>query len=224
MRITFLGHACFSLQFNHARVLTDPYSPEIGYLPVDETPNLVTLSHQNPKWHSCLDDVRGEFEIFHGLERINMNTVTRNLWLSAVRVYENLQFQEGPNAMIKIQGGKIRLLHMGDCGHALDEATVRKCGSVDVLLAPAGGSPTIDLRDLKRFINELQPKIVIPMHFAVPGLGMKLRGVEDFVDLWPRDRVVNHNASSMEISRDSLPEQTQLHLLRPARLQPKTSD
>ena len=221
MRLTFIGHACFSLEFNHARVLTDPYSPEIGYLPVDEAPDLVTLSHQNPKWHSCLDDVRGEFQTFHGLERIDETTSVGNLQLEAIRVHEKLP-NEGPNAMIRIVDKSLSVLHMGDCGHALDLETVKACGEIDVLLAPAGGPPTLELSDLMRFVDEVRPKIVIPMHFAVPNLGMKLQPVESFVDLWPRERVRIHSGSSMEISRAMLPDEPQLHVLQPLRLKEPT--
>ena len=217
MSLNFIGHACFSLQFSKTRVLTDPYSPEIGYLPVDEAPNLVMISHQNPKWHSYLDDVRGEFQTFRGLEFVDETVFVDEVKLEAVRVWEKLP-NDGPNAMIKIIANELRVLHMGDCGHALSAESVAACGEVDVLLAPAGGPPTLELSDLMRFVDELQPKIVVPMHFAVPNLGMKLQPVESFVDLWPRENVIVHPASSMEISRDSLPHETQLHVLQPARL------
>jgi len=51
MRSTFSGHAAFLIETSGARVITDPYSSSIGYLPIDDAADLVTLSHDNPKWN-----------------------------------------------------------------------------------------------------------------------------------------------------------------------------
>ena len=216
MRITFLGHAAFLIETAGKRIITDPYSREIGYLPVDERADIVTLSHQNPKWHSCLDDVSGNYEVLRGLELEN-EIQSGEIRFGALRVFETAQ-GEGENAMIWLESEGIHVLHMGDCGILPDDETIRKCGRVDVLLALAGGFPTLDLDDLMEFIEKLSPRIVIPTHFGVPGLGMKILGVQEIEKRFANEPIARLKSSNLEISRENLPERTQLQMLKPARL------
>ena len=214
LEITFVGHACFVIQHSAARLLTDPYAPEIGYAPVAQSVDVVTLSHDNPKWHSCLDDVRTA-QVYRGLEHLGASVTYGPFALEAVEVFENLP-ASGPNAMIKISAQDVRILHMGDCGHLPTPAQIEACGAVDVLLALAGAGPTLALADLMEFIAQIQPKIVIPMHFAVPHLAMRAAPVEAMEALWPGEIV--RGGSSFSVARDGLPSAPQLRVLEPLRL------
>ncbi len=219
MRITFLGHACLLIQTGKTGVITDPYSSEIGYLPVDERANLVTLSHENPKYHSYTGDIPGAFETYHALEHIGQTVKRGGVTLESILVHEILP-SEGPNAMVKITAENISVLHMGDCGHLPTKEQIAVCGHVDVLLALAGGPPTIQLDDLMKFVQKLCPRIVIPMHYAVPNLSMQAHEVEEFAALWDADDVTKHDSSTLEITpfvlETDLPH-PQLHILKPKR-------
>ena len=216
LEITFLGHACFLFQFANKRLLTDPYSTAIGYEAVDLTVDVVTLSHHNPKYHSCLDDVKTE-TIYKGLEQLGATINHGPFVLQAVEVFENLP-ADGPNAMVIIEAAGLRVLHMGDCGHEPTPVQVEACGRVDVLLALAGAGPTLALPDLMKFIEALGPKIVIPMHYGVPGLDMQIAPVEELEQLWTGELV--RGGSSCSVSGESLPDEAQLWVLAPLRLRP----
>ncbi len=216
MRITFLGHAAFLIETAGQKIITDPYSSEIGYLPVDERADFVTLSHQNPKWHSCLDDISGDFELINGLEILENGTARGEISFTSILAYERAT--EGENAMVCLESEGIRVLHSGDCGVLPDDETLRKCGRVDVLLALAGGNPTLNLDDLMILIEKLAPKIVIPMHFGVPGLQMSALGVEEIERRFDEIRVVRNAGSSWEIERETLPGKIQLLILPPLRV------
>lgn len=105
-------------------------------------------------------------------------------------------------------------------GCAISPEQLAACGKVDVLLALAGGSPTIALDDLKAFVTQLNPRLVIPMHMGVPQLDFKLQPVEDLIALWnPGDYLVLPE-SSVEVSVQSLSNLAPrpfLHVLQPAR-------
>ncbi|MBW3635697.1 MAG: MBL fold metallo-hydrolase [Armatimonadetes bacterium] len=216
MRITFLGHAAFLLETAGKRIVTDPYSSEIGYRPVGKRADFVTLSHHNPQWHSCLDDIQGEFEAIRGLEILETGATRGEVSFGSVLVYECEN--EGENAMMWIESEGLRVLHTGDCGILPNDATLRKCGRVDVLLALAGGAPTLSLDDLMILVEKLAPKIVIPMHFGVPGLHMTALGVEELEKRWDASHIVRSENSTLEIFAHSLLQQSQLQVLRPARL------
>lgn len=171
MNLTWFGHAAFGLEVGGLRILTDPYSSEIGFAPISEAFDLVTLSHHNPKYHSCLDEVLGAPEVVDGLELARSGEVLRRgeVRFGAVEVAGDEAGNE-PNAMVWIEADGVRVLHMGDCGHALGREQVEACGQVDVLLALAGAGPTLSIQSLLDFISALQPKLVIPMHYGTPQL------------------------------------------------------
>lgn len=214
LEITFLGHAALTLETDGFRLITDPYSSEIGYAPINQNADLVTLSHPNPKWHSCLDELRTD-AIYRGLENIGQTVHHGPFALEAIEVFENLP-NDGPNAMVKISANGLHILHMGDCGHLPTPAQIEACGQVDILLALAGAGPTIALPDLMEFIEQLRPRIVIPMHFAVPHLAMKAAPVEELEALWKGE--IARGDSHFSVSRETLPASPQLRVLKPLRM------
>lgn len=215
MKITWLGHAAFLLETQNTTVILDPYSSRIGYAPIDLDADIVTASHDNPKYHSCLDELREVGEVVRGLE-LQGEIERRGVKMGAVQVYET-DSGDGPNAMVWIESEGVRVLHMGDVGHRITPAQVAACGHVDVLLALAGGPPTIEMAPLYEFIEDLKPRIVIPMHFGVPHLDFKLRPVEEFLAGFAVGQIKRLDASMLEVSRASLPQELTVCLLSHAR-------
>lgn len=218
LEITFIGHACLLLQADNARLLTDPYSPQIGYDAVDETVDVVTLSHENLKYHSCLADVRAQ-TVIRGLENLNETVERGSFTISFVEVFEKLPDGgadfDGPNAMTILEVADLRVLHMGDCGHLPTEAQTRACGKIDVLLALASAGPTLDLPDLLEFATVIEAKIVIPMHYGLPGVIGDFAPLSVLEKLWPGE--IMRNGAKCQIGLDDLPEESQLWVLEPLR-------
>ena len=212
--ITFLGHACFLLQIGDARLLNDPYSSQIGYDAVNQNADVVTLSHDNPNYHSCLDDVRAG-QIIRGLEHLNQTLESGPFVIKFIEVFENLP-HDGPNAMTLIEAANLRVLHMGDCGHVPTFKQIEACGKVDVLLALAGAGPTLSLPDLLQFVEAVQAKVVIPMHFGVPGLTMQIAPVEELEKQWKG--AVKRVGSTVSLSQNERPDAPELWILEPLRL------
>ena len=107
MRITWYGHAAFRVDGRNAageavRVILDPYNhPGCGgYLPIDEEADVVSVSHENPRYHSDLSSIRGEPEVLRGLELAGGSRQARGVLFEAREVFET-ERGEGPNAMVK---------------------------------------------------------------------------------------------------------------------------
>jgi len=220
MQITWLGHAAFLIETDTAEgkvsIITDPYSSRSGYDPIHETADVVTLSHENPKYHSCLEELHGEPQIVRGLEIVNRVVTTRSLRIGAVPVFENEQ-GEGPNTMIWLESEGMRVLHMGDVGHPLSDPHVIACGQVHVLLAPTGGPPTIQLTHLKDFIERLRPLLIIPMHYGTAKVDMQILPVEEFTRLFPPQQVEQSDSATIAVGRHNLPGQPTVQVLQHAR-------
>lgn len=232
MRITWYGHAAFLIEGvsdtgQAVRIVLDPYrAPDVGsYGAIDDEADIVALSHENAKYHSHVAGVRGRKGaaapvVVDGLALLDAPRQQAQTVLgvpfTAARVWEN-DAREEPIAMVGLTLEGIRVLHMGDCGHALTSDEVAACGPVDVLLALAGGLPTLTLSDLSDFVAALSPRIVIPMHFGNNKINLNLLPVTEFLSRMPPEAVRHLPDPTVEIRASALPEPTEIWVLPPAR-------
>ena len=107
---------------------------------------------------------------------------------NVAREYRNVAYA------IEIDG--INICHLGDIASPLATKQVDELGPVDVLLVPTGGGCTLNLDQVLQNMQDLDPKIVIPMHYRTPGLDIPLQGVDAFLsrmglsDVQPQPRLV----------------------------------
>jgi L-ascorbate metabolism protein UlaG (beta-lactamase superfamily) len=48
-------------------------------------------------------------------------------------------------------------------------------------MIPVGGTYTIDSQEAQKIISQIEPKIVIPMHYKLPGLKMDIDDISKFL-------------------------------------------
>ena len=89
--------------------------------------------------------------------------------------------ERGPNTIYVYKAEEFTIAHLGDLGHLLTDAQVEAIGDVDVVMIPVGGTYTLDAKTAAAVIGQIEPKIIIPMHYKVPGLEVVLDGVEKFI-------------------------------------------
>lgn len=63
----------------------------------------------------------------------------------------------------------------------MQEREVRAIGSVDILFVPIGGVYTLDAEEANVVIDQIQPRMAIPMHYHTPFLSFDLDSVEKFL-------------------------------------------
>ena len=71
--------------------------------------------------------------------------------------------------------------HLGGLNRALTATELELFDGTDVLILPAGGNGVLGPKEASDIINQLEPRVVIPMHTARPGLKTKYRDVADFL-------------------------------------------
>ncbi|MBI2574037.1 MAG: MBL fold metallo-hydrolase [Candidatus Wildermuthbacteria bacterium] len=90
--------------------------------------------------------------------------------------------KRGHNTIYTIEAEDMKVCHLGDLGQPeLTPKQVEAIGSIDILFIPVGGVYTIGAKEAAKVISQIEPKVVIPMHYAIPKLKYKLEGVEDFL-------------------------------------------
>jgi len=215
MRITWLGHSCFLIQTNDGtRIITDPYTvnERLHYDPVNETADIVTVSHDHSD-HNNIKAVKGTPTLI----REHGNTTAHNISIKSIPSYhDDVQGEKrGTNLIHIFSADGIRICHLGDIGHMLNDGEAAEIGSVDVLMTPVGGLYTIDAETATNICNKLKPKVIIPMHFSTAKLDFPIATEKDFVS--NKNNVRRLDSSGIEITRETLPLATEIIVLQYAR-------
>ena len=221
MKIKWYGHACFRIEGDGIAIVTDPYTPEVAGLdPVDEPADVVIMSSVTDRFHSEASMVPGNPEILNALEIAGRGLVEVNgVVFEALPTMKSRKYKESPdeNAIYRFELEDMSILHLGDLGNPLtDEQLARLRGRVDILLALTGGPPTIELDDLDWAIEEIGPRVVIPMHYQIPKLKLDILPLEAFTSRYQEDVVTRVGATDVEMSFDTLPRTLRIFVLEPA--------
>lgn len=210
MEITWYGQACFRLRSRSLAVVTDPYSPAIGLKLPRLTATIVTVSHPHPD-HNYVEAVKGSPFIISGPGEYEIE----GIFVIGVSTYHDAkQGQErGKNTAYLIEFDGLTVCHLGDLGHLLTQEQVEQLNNVDILLVPVGGKYTLNGAKAAEVVGLLEPKIVIPMHYKVPGLELQLEGVNRFL----KELAVEPppKMEQLTLSKSQLPDETRVILLEP---------
>jgi L-ascorbate metabolism protein UlaG (beta-lactamase superfamily) len=220
MRITWYGHAAFLIETQGLRIILDPYrSPDSGgYLPIDEPADLVIVSHENDRYHSHLGQIVPPFEVARALELPEGGHEFNGLHIQAIHVFETPERRPDDEVtIVHLEAEGLRLVFLGDLGHPLTEADLAPLRGADIVLAAAGGPPTIDFPEIPALLDAIGPRLVLPMHYKTPKINLNIQPLERFLEALAKDPVVRAGSSSLEITRDSLPEQRTIVVLEHAR-------
>ena len=221
MKIKWYGHASFIISDSSGRsVITDPYTPETsGYQPIPDAPDVVLTSSLNDDFHDRSDLILGD------PQRINMLDVAREggeieaagllfKGIESSEMYEHPYHEPDKCAMYRWEMDGIHIGHMGDVGNPFTPEEYAFFEGVDVFLALAGDVPTIRLPDLKRVIDRVAPKLVIPMHFRT--LRYKPRNMQwitAFLHHFNDADIDFQSDWEVELSKADLPEATRVLVL-----------
>jgi len=208
MDISWLGHSCFRIKGSHAVVITDPYSPTLGYSLGKPTARIVTVSHQH-SGHSYTQGVGGSPRVIAGPGEYEINSI---LVIGIATFHDAEQGKErGRNTVYLMEVDEVSVCHLGDLGHVLTAEQVEEIGNVDVLLLPVGGVSTIDAPTAAEVVRQLEPRVVIPMHYKTQALSRDLEPVERFLKEIGVKEV--NSRPKLSFTKSSLPATSQVFLL-----------
>jgi len=208
MDISWLGHSCFKIRGSNAVVITDPYSPSLGYSLGTPTARIVTVSHQH-SGHSYVRGIGGEPRL---VIRPGEYEISDVLIIGIATSHDADRGRErGENTVYLMEVDEISICHLGDLGHALTAEQVEEIGNVDVLLLPVGGVSTINASVAAEVVRQLEPKAVIPMHYKTSALSGELESVGKFLKEIGTKQV--EPQSKLSLTKSSLPISTQVFLL-----------
>jgi L-ascorbate metabolism protein UlaG (beta-lactamase superfamily) len=184
MKFKWYGHSSFGITTaGGVHICTDPYVPgsydgAIGYGPIVDVCAVVLQSHDHPD-HAGAGKLSGNPVVIRGPGKHKVKGIT----FVGTRTYhdESRGSERGENTAFTFEADGMKVVFLGDLGHVLSDEQVAAIGPVDVALIPVGGFFTIDAAAATKVAQQLQAKVVIPMHYKTPACGFPISGVDDFV-------------------------------------------
>lgn len=211
MKITYLGHATFLLESGAHALLIDPYDEKVGYPVPSVRVNTVLVSHDHGD-HSNVQMAKGEPRVIRGLADGQWRAVKERvdgITISSVPTYHDdvEGAKRGRNTVFVIEAEDLRVVYLADLGHPLNDADARAIGRPDVLMIPVGGHYTIDALQAHAVIEQLKPRIAIPIHYKTEvNPGSPLATIDEFVAGSTATKHVGHSATLDRRSMPAAPE------------------
>ena len=200
MTITWFGHSCFRIETKEGSILIDPFNKEIGLRPPKIKDDLVLISHHHPD-HDNTTDANPEAFIIDGPGEYERKGIS----VRGISSFHDKSGgkERGLNTIYVIRAEDMTVCHMGDFGQEkLDDSQVEEMGDIDILMMPIGGTYTIDYKEAVNAVTQVEPKIVIPMHYKTKDLKLEIAGPEKFlkeIGLTPE------KTDKLKIAKKSLP-------------------
>lgn len=203
LRIRWHGHSCFEID-GSVRVVTDPHDGKsLGIPPPKVKADVVLISHDHFD-HNCARIVQGPDST---VVSKSVMTVERGVRIEGIEAAHDTDggAKRGKMTLFKFELDGIKFCHLGDLGHKLDEESVDKIAPIDFLFIPVGDTFTIGPEVAKEIVNIVRPKVAIPMHYRVPGLGLAIQPVQNFLKLCDQKQIVKVG-NEVEFTREDLPD------------------
>jgi len=214
IEIKWFGHSFFQITSSSGtRIITDPFGP-MGFPMPEVWPHVVTVGREHGN-HNNVGLAKGKPIVLRGLKEGQDDWNQINLTFRDVLIYNVPIHQRGvPTYSGSMKGAAfvfemdgLCILHSGDVSDPFNEDQLQLIGHVDILLQTIGGVYTIGPEGAKRIVEQLKPKIVVPMHYWY-----QLNVLERFTDGPYRVRELNVN--TFTVSKDTLPGETEIYILK----------
>jgi len=204
MRIRWHGHSCFEFFDSDNSVIVDPHDGKsIGIKPPISNANIVLVSHDHFD-HNATRIIKNEHSLLFaekGKHKI------KGIEFEALPSFhdEGNGTLRGANTIHKFTIDGITICHCGDLGDIPSDDVIKKIRNIDILFVPVGEIYTFSIPKAKAFIESVEPKIVVPMHYRVGGLTIPLKTLDEFLFGVPQDNIL-YVGNEVELSADEISE------------------
>lgn len=224
MLISWYGQSFFEIRFKDIKkqefiLVIDPFDESLGLKIPKIKADILLITHSQ-KDHNYIKSAQdnpfliaepGEYEVKEALIK------------GISSFYDNSEDKDKEmkdkemNVIYKIEAEGIKICHLGVLNQKeLNEQQLDEIGNVDLLMIPIGGIYTIDAKKAAGIISQIEPKIVIPMHYKIPKLKSNIEGVEKFLKIMGNEDIEPQKKLKIaQNQKDLFKEETKIVLLEP---------
>ncbi|MCX6724278.1 MAG: MBL fold metallo-hydrolase [Candidatus Staskawiczbacteria bacterium] len=192
-KIYWAGQSCFQISVSNSKdhsadIVVDPYDEATGPKLPNLSADILLVTHQHHD-HNNVNDVKGSPFLIQGPGEYEV----KGVFVQGIPSFHDDKEgkERGQNTIYVFEAEEMRFCHMGDFGQKqLTDEQLEKIDKVDILMIPVGGEYTIDSSSAQKIISQIEPKVVIPMHYAIPKVKAKLDDVSKFLKTMGKPSVV----------------------------------
>ncbi|MBA7618173.1 hypothetical protein ES703_25494 [subsurface metagenome] len=216
MHINWYGQSCFQIQASRNKgeqvsIVIDPFDEATGLRIPSLSADVLLITHSHHdhnnrkavKGNPFLIEEPGEYEV-------------KDIFIQGISTFHDEEEgkKRGLNTIYTIEVEGIKLCHLGDLGQKeLTSDQLEKIGDVDILMVPVGGVYTINSKGAAKTISQIEPRLVIPMHYHIPKLKIKLETLDKFLKEMGRKSA--QSQPKLLIKKKDLPAETKIVVLQP---------
>ena len=189
-------------------MVIDPFG-DIGLKMPNFEADILLVSHGHDD-HNNIKAIKGEAFLVDGPGEYEI----KGVFVQGISSFhDNKEGKErGVNTIYTIEAEDMRFCHLGDLGQKeLTDEQLESIGHVDILMIPVGGEYTISASEAAKVIGQIEPKIVIPMHYELPKLKVALDGVDKFLKVMGKNAVVAQD--KLTIKASALPKESEMEIV-----------
>lgn len=207
MELTWYGLSCFRItERKYATIVTDPYNGNLGLPELQLKGNVATISH-DAAGHNYAAAVSGTTQVLKGPGEYEIG----NVFVTGIATA--IDDTDERNVLYLFDYDGLTIAHLGDMKKVPSQTQIEALEQVNILLLPVGGGNSLSAAQAAELVSMLEPNIVIPMHYHIPGLKLELDGVDRFLkEMGVTDP---KEESMLRISAQNLPEETETLILMP---------
>lgn len=210
MEIFWYGHSCFRMtERGLATVVVDPFdSNVVGFYPLKLKSDIVAVSHDAPG-HNFTYAVKGAGHILTGPGEYEIGGV----FITAVQTDGNSRkkVEHSRNTLYVFDYEGLTVAHLGDLKQVPTQAEIEALGPVNIVLIPIGGGEGLNAAKAAEVVSQLEPNIIIPMHYKMNEGKTPLDSLDKFIKemgLQPIDTI-----PSLKITKSGLPAESKVIVL-----------
>lgn len=212
MNITWKGQSCFQINTsqgknNQVNIVIDPYSEDIGLRVPKLEADILLVTHDHHD-HNNVKAVAGNPFLITGPGEYEV----KDVFIQGIPAFHDSSSgkEKGANTIYTIEAEDLKICHLGDLGQKeLTPEQAEKIGEVDILMIPVGGVYTISAKEAVKIMSQIEPSIIIPMHYQIPKLKIKLDGIDKFLKVMGIKKLESLSKLSIK-KKDILPEEAKI--------------
>jgi L-ascorbate metabolism protein UlaG (beta-lactamase superfamily) len=213
-KLIWAGQSCFQLSVSNGKdhsadIVIDPFDEKIGLKTPNFSADILLASHGHHD-HNNMTAIKGKPFVIETPGEYEV----KGVFVQGIDSFHDdvLGKERGKNTIFVIEAEDMRFCHLGNFGQKqLTDEQLETIGKVDILMIPVGGNYTISSSEASKIIGQIEPKIVIPMHYALPKLKIELDGVDKFLKAMGKNSVTP--VDKLTVKASTLPKEGAMEIV-----------